>query len=473
MKSLLSPLLLLFSFIAIAQDSLLIKFNNVTLPDSSRAKALYTYTYRKVYAQPDSTLQYSEKGIAFCTGKKDMEKRMGDFLNLKGSSFYLKGKFDAAMAAYKQSYHIRKKQNDKAGQSVALMNFANVAVAQGNYPLAFQQFTESEKLRIETKDDKGRADCYNNIANLFQLQNDLGKSIEYLNKAVVLYEKIKNQQGLINAYGNLGALFSRQGNPDKNIEYQQRSIKLCLEANNEFALANAVGNIGEAYLEKGMNDSAFHYLKKCEEINMRIQNLTALSSTHYNLGNLYLRKKQFKEAIKECEHGLEFARQTETPDDVKDNCNCLYRAYKATNNTAKALFYHEEFVKTEKALINEERTKEIALHESRFAYAKKASADSLIALEERKLASVKLDQEKTKQYFLYGGLSLVLMFFSILLNRFRVSQKQKKQIELQKYLVEEKQKEILDSIYYARRIQRALITNENYIHKHLSRNQKK
>jgi hypothetical protein len=42
-------------------------------------------------------------------------------------------------------------------------------------------------------------------------------------------------------------------------------------------------------------------------------------------------------------------------------------------------------------------------------------------------------------------------------------------IELQKDIVEEKQKEILDSIHYAKRIQKALITSEKYIEKELSR----
>ena len=45
----------------------------------------------------------------------------------------------------------------------------------------------------------------------------------------------------------------------------------------------------------------------------------------------------------------------------------------------------------------------------------------------------------------------------------------KKIIEGQKLEVELKQKEILDSIYYAKRIQTALITNENYIGKCLNR----
>ena len=40
-------------------------------------------------------------------------------------------------------------------------------------------------------------------------------------------------------------------------------------------------------------------------------------------------------------------------------------------------------------------------------------------------------------------------------------------IEKQKHIVEEKQKEILDSIHYASRIQRALLTNEKYIYRKL------
>ena len=62
----------------------------------------------------------------------------------------------------------------------------------------------------------------------------------------------------------------------------------------------------------------------------------------------------------------------------------------------------------------------------------------------------------------------------------RVTQKQKKVIEEQKGLVDaayeqlhEKNKEVMDSITYARRIQRALITPEAYIDKALNRLQKK
>jgi hypothetical protein len=86
-----------------------------------------------------------------------------------------------------------------------------------------------------------------------------------------------------------------------------------------------------------------------------------------------------------------------------------------------------------------------------------------------------LKQEKTQRYALYGGLALVAGFLVFVFNRFRVTQRQKKTIEEQKVLVDnayeklhEKNKEVMDSIHYARRIQRALITPEKYIERVLS-----
>ncbi|HYG53442.1 MAG TPA: hypothetical protein VD905_21285 [Flavobacteriales bacterium] len=52
-------------------------------------------------------------------------------------------------------------------------------------------------------------------------------------------------------------------------------------------------------------------------------------------------------------------------------------------------------------------------------------------------------------------------------NRFRVTRKQKHVIEEQKGLVELKQKEVMDSIHYAKRIQQALLPTEKSVTKKL------
>ena len=68
------------------------------------------------------------------------------------------------------------------------------------------------------------------------------------------------------------------------------------------------------------------------------------------------------------------------------------------------------------------------------------------------------------------------MFAIFIFRSYRQKQKanviitrQKEEVEKAKELVDEKQKEILDSIHYAKRIQTALITSEKYIAKNLNR----
>ena len=66
-----------------------------------------------------------------------------------------------------------------------------------------------------------------------------------------------------------------------------------------------------------------------------------------------------------------------------------------------------------------------------------------------------------------GILLIVIIFSSLLYKRFRLSNKQKTIIEQQKHLVEEKHKEIKDSINYAERIQRSFLASDELLNNNL------
>jgi hypothetical protein len=122
-----------------------------------------------------------------------------------------------------------------------------------------------------------------------------------------------------------------------------------------------------------------------------------------------------------------------------------------------------------------------------YQYEKKAAADSVRHAEEQKVKNAhltaqqaQLKQERTQRFALYGGLVIVVTFFGFVYNRFKVAQKQKTIIEQQKIAVdvafsslEIKNKEILDSIHYAKRIQTALLPGEKYIERSLDKLNKK
>jgi hypothetical protein len=80
--------------------------------------------------------------------------------------------------------------------------------------------------------------------------------------------------------------------------------------------------------------------------------------------------------------------------------------------------------------------------------------------------------EEIKHQFPYYFAALIAIF-ALQIYRGRrdsvILMMQKETIEEQKKLIEEKQREIIDSITYAKRIQRALITSETYIDKNLKK----
>ena len=125
---------------------------------------------------------------------------------------------------------------------------------------------------------------------------------------------------------------------------------------------------------------------------------------------------------------------------------------------------------------NESARKAILKAQAKHEYEVKAAADSVAHIKETKVKNAELARQnaeiranKNKQYALIGGLTLVIIFAAIMFNRFKVTKNQKSIIEIQKNLMEEKQKEILDSIHYAKRIQQSLLPTTKYFDKNLKR----
>lgn len=76
-------------------------------------------------------------------------------------------------------------------------------------------------------------------------------------------------------------------------------------------------------------------------------------------------------------------------------------------------------------------------------------------------------QAHRNMYFLVTGLIIIIALIAIKL--LRTNRKNNKILKAQNEIIAEKNKDITDSIYYARRIQRSLLPPEKYIQKNLDR----
>ena len=97
-------------------------------------------------------------------------------------------------------------------------------------------------------------------------------------------------------------------------------------------------------------------------------------------------------------------------------------------------------------------------------------------LEQEKKEAIAQAESKKQQIIIWSICAILVLVFVFAVFVYRsFLQKQKINIEItqQKHMIEEKQKEILDSIHYAKRIQTALLTSERYIDKNLNKLTKK
>lgn len=400
-------------------------------------------------------------------------------LNNKGYFSDHIGKQTEAIDFYQRAIKIREDIDDKKGLAASYNNIGYVFKSQGNMPLAIDYYNKSLRLQEQNRtstgevaDKKGLAYSYSNLGVIYKDNGDLEKALLLYNKSLKLREEINDKLGMGHSLNNIGFIYEQSGKLEKALEYFEKSLKLREETGYKYDIANSLHNVAFAYEKKGEHEKALQYYTRCIALQEAVNDKRGLSYSYNNLAAIYLQNGKIKDALNYSLKGVKLAKELGNPGSISHGAKILSRIYKAKGNLREALEIYKLYVTMHDSVNNENNRKASVKSQLKYEYEKKATADSVRVAEERKVVDAQLKQEKTQRYTLSGGLILVVLFALFMVNRFRVTNKQKKIIEEQKKIVEqqkesveEKQKEVLDSIRYAKRIQLSLLPQEKYIEK--------
>ena len=362
--------------------------------------------------------------------------------------------------------------------------------------------------------NKGSA--YANIAVVQEDKGNLKKSLEYNNKALAIYKSVDYFSGVSTVLNNMGKIMKMQGEFEEAINLYTESIKYADLCDNIKGKAYTIGNIGAIHYANGNNNAALECFIKAKVMHKEVNDIFGLTISLNNIGSVYrnlnmldMALKSYNETYQLCIQSGDLKQQSNSTLKMsivyglqKDIINAikfgnialvksmegqsgpgvlkayknLYDIYKKSNNVPKALDFYEKYVVLKDSLNTEENQKAIIEQRIQLDYDRKLIADS-IKFEEGKKAeiavkNIEIEQGKTQRMMLYGGLSIFIILSIFIFNRYQVSQKQsriisaqKNQVESQKLLVEEKNKEITDSINYAKRIQTAILPSQATVEK--------
>lgn len=417
----------------------------------------------------------NEKSIPIQIKLKDSTNLAISYNNL-GLSYKRLNEIKPAAENFEKSIAISRAQKNRANIAMTLNAQARLLQDIGDYPSAIEKLSESIKIQEEINDLRGLSFGLNNMGGIYQAMGDNKISIEYYNRALIVEKKINDVQGYAITLNNLASRLNVTGKREEARRLYWEVIRIMKNKNFFSGLSNSYLNLAHIHSEFKQFDSAFYYLDAAKNLGEELGDKEINFGYYYELSVLYFLKGDCSRAAVAAEKGYALAKELGWPEHLRKISHTAYRSFKQMNKQDKALKYYKEYILYRDSIASIQNKKAAIKSQLKYEFDKRAAADSVRASEEKKVTAAQLKQEKTQRFALYGSLGLVGVFALFMVNRFRVTNKQKKIIELQKQtveeqklMVEEKQQEILDSIKYARRIQEALITSEFSINRDLNR----
>jgi tetratricopeptide (TPR) repeat protein len=406
-----------------------------------------------------------------------------------------KGDYPAALENYSRALKLNRETGDLQGTAIALNNIGVVHYEQGNYPEALKNYFESlkikERIAAKNPDDSASrrniAASYNNIGNVYYDQGNYTEALKNQTLALKLRESVNDRKTLASTYHNIGNIYYAQNNYQEALKQYEAARKINEELGNKIWLAKNYDAIGIIYDNQEKNGEALkNYtasLGTAEEIGDSAD--MALSLVH--LGGFYSKQKNYASAKKYLSDGEKIALQIGYRDCLKELYKGLSYVDSARGDFRTAYEHHKLFVLYKDSLDNEETRKKTIQSQMNYDFEKREAVAEAEHKKEMENQSVLAYERSRKQrsllVFVCCFLLLVLGFAAYIFRSLKLTQRQKKiieeqkgtleiqkrEVEYQKMQIEEHRQNIIDSITYARRIQRSLLPTEKYIDRQLKR----
>ncbi len=306
---------------------------------------------------------------------------------------------------------------------------------------------------------------YNNLAVIYMKLEKYDLAKLNFRKSLAFDMKLGLETQITLDYNNLATLYSHMDLRDSSIYYYKKSLPGSLKMDKKKFAIVTLGNLSEIYYQTHNIDSSRHYsmaaFKLFEDSKTKLvdKDLYIILSSKLKL---LIADKKYKEAeafvpeIEKVAKGNSY--------NLEYFYSILKDLYINTSNHKKALEASENYFKLKESITGEEikNKGELKLLQTNFEIKEAVTK----ATEEQNL-EIEKNKRQNLIYFMYGGILfsiLILVFGLLFYKRYKVTLRQKSIIEKQSeklgeqhFLLEEKNKEITDSITYSKEIQNAFI----------------
>ncbi|HEX8514718.1 MAG TPA: tetratricopeptide repeat protein [Bacteroidia bacterium] len=339
------------------------------------------------------------------------------------NAYYSKGANDKALRYYMNSLRIREERGDSNAMASSYMGVSNVYSQMHRYDLAIRYAKTALRLKEKYRDKRTASWLLNNLGSYYLEAGDTVSAEPYFIRSIEIKKELNDDYGLATSYKNIGTICLQKKEFDKALEYYRLALRLRYNINPDdiYDIAVSYDDIGSAFMEMAEYDSARFYVGKAIELAGKVGSYELLRLPYYNMAQIMSKKGNYSEA-----YGYLLKHLAAKDSTLSSETNALMNEMAAKYD-------------------NEKKEQQIAMQELEI-----------------------IDQKKTNIFFI--ALAALAVILTVVMLRGYLGKKKANRelegknalIEHQKALVEEKNKDITDSIRYAQRIQKAILPSADY-----------
>ncbi len=304
-------------------------------------------------------------------------------------------------------------------------------------------------------------------------QKNFPKALEYKQKAYDAFLQTGDTAQIANALTRLGNVYWSMKQIDKALKNYYQALEMFEKINHKRGIAIVYNNIAGIYDEQGEHKKSLEIYLKALVLRESIGDKNGIVILLNNIGNVYVNLQKYTDAIDAFNKSIKIANDIGYKDMLRENYKNISMLYASMNDYRKAFDFHTKFFTMHDSIFNENSLQSINDLQSKYEIEKRENKIALLS-KDNEIREAELSKNRLFRNALIGGIGIVILLLYILFNRYRLKQKTNKEleeknktIEIAYTIIEEKNKDITDSILYARRLQQAILPPMEMIKKHL------
>jgi serine phosphatase RsbU (regulator of sigma subunit) len=328
---------------------------------------------------------------------------------------------------------------------------------------AIHFFVLAKDISERTNDQKLLAAIYVNLGTIYSGLSERSAALKYYFKAIAILKQSKNYRELAITYNNIGNIYTSQNQFSSSKFYMIKSMEAATIIGDSLTLAMVNHNMGSNMEATAELDSAIVYYKHSLNYLTGLETGMGHVYNYEHLGTTYFRLNKLNEAENYALKALNIAIEKGINGVMAELYMTLSKIYENKGEYKKSLEYSRLQLVWVDSVNSENSRSEIAKIEFDSELKQQKKFQAIEQKNREAINTAKLESKNKIIIFSLIALSIVLILVVFIFRGYRQKQLANQIISKQKHLVEEKQKEILDSINYAKRIQYTLLAHADFL----------